>query len=258
MCIQGTTGNHSTPHSPAARSSRQAWRSILCTSLSRLRGSGLHISWRGRDHQSTRCIFCGRICGSRAGYGSRGRKEGMPTCCTRWHRRTSTTSAPPAETFLLRVAAHVKLKARFESGLSYLSFKRYNQARTPQGQPGVNLRALPSQHALHSTLLQAMQLAPVVASVSVWQCPHCHRSKHPVASKAKGRLGSRSCRTYPSRQAKKWCVDERLALAPPGPSAKALHSYTVRLDVSTFCVMDLVISVAKTAQVTLRSGQVLK
>jgi hypothetical protein len=33
----------------------------------------------------------------------------------------------------------LKLKAKFESGLSHFSFKRWNQTRSTRGQPGVNL-----------------------------------------------------------------------------------------------------------------------
>jgi len=39
------------------------------------------------------------------------------------------------------------------------------------------------------------------------------------------------------------------------PWDRDLHSSTFRLDVSTFCVVDLVVSVTKTAQVELRSGR---
>ena len=41
------------------------------------------------------------------------------------------------------------------------------------------------------------------------------------------------------------------------PGGRGLHSSTSRLDVSTFCAVDLVVAVAKTAQIKLRSGGVI-
>jgi hypothetical protein len=47
-----------------------------------------------------------------------------------------------------------------------------------------------------------------------------------------------------------------LLSARPPPSARGLHSSTFQLNLSTSCVVDMVLSVAKTAQDELSSGQV--
>jgi len=43
---------------------------------------------------------------------------------------------------------------------------------------------------------------------------------------------------------------------PYGTPGRGLHSSTFQLNLSTFCAVDLVFSVAKTAQVELSSGRV--